>query len=312
MPKTIDIPVPDLAGRRALVTGASDGIGTHIAARLARAGAEVVMPVRDPAKGRAAAERVRERVPHARLDVRTLDLSSLASVAELADDLRREGRPLHVLVNNAGVMTPPTRRVGADGWELQLATNHLGHFALTVRLLPLLRAGRAHVTSQVSVAANRGAVRWDDIGWEHGYHPMKAYGSSKVALGLFAMELHRRSVREGWGVRSNLAHPGVSPTNLLSAQPLLGRPRDTTEVRLIRAYSRRGILVGTPETAALPAVHAATSPDAQGGRLYGPRGLGHLGGAPAEQALYARLRSAEDGRRVWELSERLAGVTVAA
>ncbi|MFP3713516.1 SDR family oxidoreductase [Puerhibacterium sp. TATVAM-FAB25] len=312
MPKTIDIPVPDLTGRRALVTGASDGIGTHVAARLARAGAEVVMPVRDPAKGQAAAERVRERVPHARLDVRALDLSSLASVAELADDLRREGRPLHVLVNNAGVMTPPNRRVSADGWELQLATNHLGHFALTVRLLPLLRAGRAHVTSQVSVAANRGAVRWDDIGWVDGYHPMKAYGSSKIALGLFAMELHRRSVREGWGVRSNLAHPGVSPTNLLSAQPLLGRPRDTAEVRLIRALSRRGILVGTPETAALPAVHAATSPDAQGGRLYGPRGLGHLGGAPAEQALYPPLRSAEDGRRVWELSERLAGVTVAA
>lgn len=312
MPKNIDVAVPDLTGRLALVTGASDGIGLHVAARLARAGAEVIMPVRTPAKGQAAAERIRRLVPDARLDVRELDLSSQASVARLADDLLREGRPLHVQVNNAGVMTPPTRQVTEDGWELQLATNHLGHFALTGRLLPLLRAGGAHVTSQVSVAANQNAVRWDDIGWERGYHPMRAYSSSKIALGLFATELHRRSVQEGWGVRSNLSHPGVSPTNLLAAQPQMGRPRDTAQVRLIRALSRRGVLLGTPQTAALPAVYAATSPDAEGGRLYGPRGLGHLGGAPGEQALYSRLRSAEDGRRVWELSERLVGLRVPA
>lgn len=312
MPKNIDIAVPDLTGRLALVTGASDGIGLEIAQRLARAGAEVIMPVRTPAKGRAAAERIREHVPGARLDVRALDLSSLASVAALADDLLREGRPLHVQVNNAGVMTPPTRQASADGFELQLATNHLGHFALTGRLLPLLRAGRAHVTSQVSVAADQHAVAWDDIGWERGYHPMRAYSSSKIALGLFAMELHRRSTQEGWGIRSNLSHPGVSPTNLLAAQPQMGRPRDTVQVRLIRALSRRGILVGTPQSAALPAVYAATSPEAHGGRLYGPRGLGHLGGAPAEQALYSRLRSPEDGRRIWELSERQVGVSVPA
>ena len=312
MPKAIDIPVPDLSGRLALVTGASDGIGFHIAARLAAAGAEVVMPVRNRAKGEAAAQRIRERVPHAELDVRALDLASLESVAGLADELLREGRPVGILVNNAGVMTPPTRRLTGEGFELQLATNHLGHFALTVRLLPLLRAGGAHVTTQVSIAANRNAVRWDDINWAQGYHPMKAYSSSKIAVGLFAMELHRRSAAAGWGIRSNLSHPGVSPTNLLAAQPQVGRPEDTVQVKVIRALSRRGILAGTAETAALPAVHAATSPDAEGGRLYGPDGFGHLGGAPAEQALYSRLRSPEDGRRLWELSERLVGVDVPA
>jgi NAD(P)-dependent dehydrogenase (short-subunit alcohol dehydrogenase family) len=307
MPKTVDIPVPDLKSKLALVTGASDGIGFHIALRLARAGAEVVMPVRDAVKGAAVAQRIRDLVPGARLDVRALDLASLTSVAGLADALVGEGRALHVLVNNAGVMTPPERRVTEDGFELQLATNHLGHFALTGGLLPLLRAGNASVTSQVSVAANRNALKWHDPNWERSYHPMKAYSSSKIAFGLFAMELHRRSAEAGWGVRSMLAHPGVSPTNLLAAQPRMGRPRDTTEVKLIRALSRRGILLGTPESAALPAVHAATSADAESGRFYGPKGFMHLGGAPAEQSLYSRLEAPEDGRRIWELSERLVG-----
>ena len=312
MPKAIDIPVPDLAGTLALVTGASDGIGFNIAARLARAGAEVIMPVRNQTKGQAAAQRIRERIPSAKLDVRALDLSSLESVAGLADELLREERPVNIQINNAGVMTPPTRQVTREGFELQLATNHLGHFALTARLLPLLRAGGARVTTQVSVAANQHAVRWDDINWEQGYHPMKAYSSSKIAVGLFAMELHRRSATEGWGIQSNLSHPGISPTNLLSAQPQMGRSKDTPQVKVIRALSRRGILVGTAESAALPAVYAATSPDAKGGHFYGPGGFQHLRGAPAEQTLYSRLRSPEDSRKLWDLSERLVGVDVPA
>jgi NAD(P)-dependent dehydrogenase (short-subunit alcohol dehydrogenase family) len=312
VPKAIDIPVPNLAGGLALVTGASDGIGFHIAARLARAGAEVIMPVRNQAKGEAAAQRIRERIPNAKLDIRALDLASLESVAGLTGEMLREGRPVNIQINNAGIMTPPNRQLTGEGFELQLATNHLGHFALTARLLPLLRAGGARVTSQVSVAANRNAVRWDDINWAQGYNPMKAYSSSKIAVGLFAMELHRRSATEGWGIRSNLSHPGVAATNLLSAQPQMGRPKDTPQVKLIRALSRRGILAGTAESAALPAVYAATSPDAKGGHFYGPGGFQHLRGAPTEQALYSRLRSPEDGRTLWELSERLVGVKVPA
>lgn len=311
MPKPIDIPVPDLRGRLAVVTGASDGVGLRIAERLARAGADVVIPVRNTTKGVDAAARIRLAVPDARIDVRAMDLSSLASVADAADGLLAEGRPVDLLVNNAGVMTPPTRQTSADGHELQFATNHLGHVALTLRLLPLLRAAGAHVTSQVSVAADERAVNWDDLDWRRRYHPMGAYSSSKIAFGLFAMEFHRRSTAEGWGVRSNLSHPGVTPTNLLAAHPEAGRATDTTALRLIRAMSRLGILVGTPESAALSAVYAATSPDAAGGRLYGPRGPLHLGGAPAEQTLYSRLRSEEDARRIWSISEELTGIRVA-
>jgi NAD(P)-dependent dehydrogenase (short-subunit alcohol dehydrogenase family) len=311
MPKAIDIPVPSLAGKLALVTGASDGIGFHIAARLARAGAEVLMPVRDQAEGQAAAQRIRERVPNAELDVRALDLASQASVAALADELLDDGRPLHIQINNAGGMTAPAHQLTQDGLELQFATNHLGHFALTCKLLPLLRAGAARVTTQVSVAANQHCVNWDDVNWEKGYDPQRSYSSSMIAVGLFAMELHRRSASGRWGIRSNLAHPGISPTNLLPAQPQPGRAEDTAEVKLIRALSCRGILVGTAESAALPAVYAATSPDAKGGHLYGPRGLLHLGGPPAEQALYSRLQGAQDSRRMWGLSEQLASVSFA-
>jgi NAD(P)-dependent dehydrogenase (short-subunit alcohol dehydrogenase family) len=309
MAKQLDIPVPDLDGQVALVTGASDGIGFHIAARLARAGAEVVMPVRNRDKGDAAAGRIRDAVPGARIEVRRLDLSSLASVQTFADELLGEGRPLDIQINNAGVMRPPTRQATEDGIELQLATNHLGHVALTLRLLPLLRAGRARITTQVSVAAARGAVNWDDINWERDYDAMKAYASSKVAVGLFGMDLHHRSTDGDWGIRSNLSHPGVSPTNLLSAQPGLGRPKDTMSVRVIRALSRLGV-AGTPASAALSAVHAATSPDASSGRLYGPGGLGHLSGPPAEQELYPSLRSPQDALRIRDLSEQLCGVTV--
>ena len=309
MPRqAVDITVPDLTGKLALVTGASDGIGFHIAARLARAGAEVLMPVRDPGKGEAAAERIRVQTPGAKLSVATLDLSSLDTVADLAEQLLRDGRPIDILINNAGVMTPPTRQVTRDGFELQFATNHLGHFALTARLLPLLREGAAHVTSQVSLSANQHGINWDDPNWEDGYTGFKSYSHSKIALGLFAMELHRRSTAEGWGIQSNLSHPGISPTNLLAAQPQMGRPRDTMAVRSIRAMSRLGILVGTPQSAALPAVYAATSPDAKGGLFYGPKGFNHLGGAPAEEPVYSRLANPEDGRRIWELSERLVGV----
>jgi NAD(P)-dependent dehydrogenase (short-subunit alcohol dehydrogenase family) len=311
MPRHIDLPLPDLTGRRALVTGGSDGIGLRIATRLAAAGAEVVLTVRDATKGEAAVERIRNSAPAA-VSVRRLDLSSLDSVAALTAELRQEGHPVHLLVNNAGVMTPPSRQLTVDGHELQFATNHLGHVALVAGLLPLLRAGGARVVSQISVAAARGAIRWDDLAGERSYDAMRAYSGSKIALGLFALELGRQSDEHGWGIRSVLSHPGVAPTSLLAARPELGRSLDTREVRLIRALSARGILVGTPETAALPALLAATDPDAVSGAFYGPRGPGHLGGAPARQRLYAPLRSADEARRVWDESLRLTGLTVAA
>ncbi|MFB6392107.1 SDR family oxidoreductase [Polymorphospora lycopeni] len=303
--KPIDITLPGLSGKRAVVTGASDGMGLGMAVRLAAAGAEVILPVRNPRKGEAAISTVRQAVPGAKVSLRSLDLSSLESVAALADALRGEGSPIHILINNAGVMRPPSRQTTADGFELQFGTNHLGHFALVARLLPLLRAGGARVTSQVSVAARRGRINWDDLNWERSYDGMRAYSQSKIAFGLFGLELDRRSRAHGWGITSNLSHPGVAPTSLLAARPELGRSQDTPAIRLIRAMSARGILAGTVETAKLPALMAATDPDAKPGVLYGPSGPGNLGGPPAEQRMYTPLRSSEEAQRVWQVSEQL-------
>lgn len=306
--RTPTLALPDLSGRRAVVTGGSDGIGLGIATRLAAAGAEVVLPVRNPTKGEAAIASIRADVPGAAVSLRELDLSSLASVAALGEALVRDGAPVHLLVNNAGVMTPPDRQTTVDGHELQLGTNHLGHVALVAHLMPLLVAGRARVTSQISVAANRGSINWDDIGWEQSYDGMKAYSQSKIAFGLFGLELDRRSRAAGWGITSNLSHPGIAPTSLLAARPEVGRTRDTAGVRMIRVLSRLGVLAGTVASAQLPALLAVTAPDA-GGLMFGPRGPGHLSGAPAQQELYSRLRSADDAARVWDLSQELAGVT---
>lgn len=305
--RPIDIAIPSLTGTRAVITGGSDGVGLRIAARLAAAGAEVVLPVRNPRKGEAAIAAIRENTPSAEVSLRELDLSSLESVAALGETLRSEGSPIHLLVNNAGVMTPPERQTTADGFELQFGTNHLGHFALVSQLLPLLRAGRARVTSQISIAANQGAIDWEDLNAERSYRGTRSYSQSKIAFGQFGLELDRRSRAHGWGITSNLSHPGIAPTGLLSARPELGRANDTQGVRIIRWMSARGIIVGTPETASLPALYAATSPDALAGRLYGPKGPGHLGGAPAEQKLYSRLRSEDEARRVWQVSEGLTG-----
>ncbi|MFI6946446.1 SDR family oxidoreductase [Streptomyces sp. NPDC050422] len=312
MPRqTSDIPLSDLSGKRAVVTGASDGIGLGVATRLAAAGAEVVLPVRNPDKGEEAVATIQREAPGAQVSLRTLDLSSLDSVAALGKTLLAEDRPIHLLVNNAGVMTPPDRQTTADGFELQFGTNHLGHFALVGHLLPLLRAGHARVTSQLSVAANRNGINWDDLNWERSYNGMHAYSQSKIAFGLFGLELHRRSEAGGWGITSNLSHPGIAPTNLLAARPEVGRAKDTLGVRVIRLLSARGIVVGTVRSAGLPALYAAASPDSRGGAFYGPGGPGNMGGPPAEQTLYNRLRGTEEAQRVWQVSEDFTGVRFA-
>ncbi len=307
MPRTpIHLTDPDLTGRRALVTGGSDGIGLRIAARLAATGADVLLPVRNRRKGDAAVAAIRRETPTATVELADLDLSSLESVAALGESLRTDGRPLHVLVANAGVMTPPTRQTTADGFELQFGTNHLGHLALVGHLMPLLTAGRARVVSQTSVAARSGGIHWQDLNWERRYDGMKAYAQSKIAAGLFALELDRRSRAGGWGITGAVAHPGVAPTSLLAARAEVGRAADTRGRRVIAAMSRRGLLVGTPDSAALPAVVAATS--APAGSFTGPGGLGHLGGAPAPQRLYRPLRDEAEAARLWTTSEELTGV----
>lgn len=302
----ITLDIPDLTGTLAVVTGASDGIGRVIATRLAAAGAEVVIPVRNAEKGERAAAGIRAEVTGASVSTRSLDLSSLDSVAAVVQQLTTDGRPINLLVNNAGVMTPPEHQTTKDGFELQWGTNHLGHVALTLGLLPLLRAGSARVTHQTSIAV-RGtstAINWDDLNWDRSYDGMKAYGQSKLAVGLFARELDARSRHEGWGVSSNLSHPGVSPTNLLAAQAGLGRDRETGGRRVVRLLSRLGI-AGTVESAALPALMAATHPGAQGDEFYGPTRV--VGGPPALQTPWEPLTRMTEAPRLWDESVRLVG-----
>jgi NAD(P)-dependent dehydrogenase (short-subunit alcohol dehydrogenase family) len=309
---TPDVAVPDLTGKLAVVTGASDGIGLGLAGRLARAGAEVIMPVRNAAKGAAAIEQIVASVPGARVATRELDLSSLTSVAAFAARLVEDGRPIDILVNNAGVMTPPTRQVTRDGFELQFGTNFLGHFALTAQLLPLLREGKARVTTQTSIAAASGGINWDDLQWEKKYQAGPAYTQSKIADLLFAIELDRRSNAGQWGVVSNAAHPGLTATNLLAAHPEMGRPKDTVAVRVGRRLARAGFLFRQVEGGLLPALCAAASPGAKGGVMYGPSGFMHLSGAPAEQATYKPGLSQDDATRIWQVAEQLVGVRIPA
>lgn len=306
--RSFDLAIPDLTGRRAVVTGASDGVGLEIASALAGAGAEVVMPVRNRRKGDAAAAKIRAQHAKAKLVLEDLDLSSLESVAALGDKLRAAGAPVHLLVNNAGVMTPPERQVTVDGFELQFGTNHLGHFALTGHLLPLLRAGKARVTSQTSVAARRGGINWEDLSWMRSYDGRRAYAQSKIACGLFGLELDRRSQDAGWDITSTISHPGVAPTNLLAARPEVGRADDTVDVRMIRWLSARRLVVGTVDTAKLPALMASTSSDAVGGGFYGPQWPGRVGGPPGPQGLWKPLRSSVDAGRLWDMSESMTGL----
>lgn len=308
MARKADIDVPNLRGTLAVVTGGSDGVGLGLAGRLAAAGADVVLPVRNAVKGQQAVDRILAETPDARVSLRRLDLSSLQSVADLAGELVAEERPIHILINNAGVMNPPERRTTADGSELQWGTNHLGHFALTAGLLPMLRSGGARVTTQTSISARTNAINWDDLNFERSYSAGKAYSQSKIANLMFGLELDRRSREAGWGITSNVAHPGVTATNLLAAQPHMGRANDTIAVRAIRFMSRWGIGTQTVDQGLLPALFAATHPDAEGGKLYGPQGFQQTTGAPTELQIYQPARDPADAIRLWEVSEQLVGV----
>ena len=300
-----DIDVPDLHGTLAVVTGGSDGLGLGIATRLARAGAEVILPVRNAAKGKAAAARIGGDV-----SLRTLDLSSLASVAALADQLNADGRPINLLVNNAGVMAPPVRQTTGDGYELQFQTNYLGHYALTARILPLLIAGRARVTTQTSVAALPGRIDFADLQGEK-YSAWRSYNQSKLATMLFALELDRRSRASGWGIASNLAHPGLTSTNLQAAGPNMGRSRRSPMAPIFKRMRALGWPVQTVDRGILPALYAATSPHAAGGEFYGPRGFVQLTGAPRRLRVYRSGRDEAVAARLWDVSAELADVTFA-
>src|SRR5271156_1711052 len=307
----LDEAVPDLSGRLAVVTGANSGLGFGLASRLARAGAEVIMAARNQVKGESAVETIRNGVAPAKVSVRTLDLASLDSVAALGDGLAAEGRPIDILINNAGIMTPPRRVTTTDGFELQFGSNYLGHFALTAHLLPLLRAaGTARVTSLSSLVNRLGRIRFEDLQSRDGYSPNRAYAQSKLAMLMFALELDCRSREYGWGIVSNAAHPGFTKTNLQITGPGHGTSGNSALERFYGFTFRfMPFAYQDVEHGILPALYAATSVQANGGDYYGPSGFGEIAGRAAEATIPKRARVATDNRRLWTVSEDLTGTT---
>jgi NAD(P)-dependent dehydrogenase (short-subunit alcohol dehydrogenase family) len=308
--QSLDTEVPNLSGKLAVVTGANSGLGFGLTTRLSAAGADVIMAIRNRAKGEAAIEQIRQKVPDAKLTIKNLDLASLASVKALGDELNAQGRPIDILINNAGIMQPPQRETTEDGFELQFGSNHLGHFALTGHLLPLLRsAGSARVTSLSSLAARFGGINFDDINSEKLYNPTGAYNQSKSATLMFALELDRRSRESGWGIMSNAAHPGLTLTNLQLSGPSHGRDNPTLMERFYRftrvvvPFAWQSIDMGI-----LPALYAATSPQAEGGGYYGPDGFYEMTGHTKRANVPERAKTPADQKRLWEISEQLTGV----
>ena len=295
--------IPDQRGKTVVVTGASSGIGLEATKTLASKGADVVLAVRNAAKGEAAVRRIREAVPGAKLQLLTLDLADLGSVREAAAAYREtRGERLDLLINNAGVMIPPYGKT-KDGFELQFGSNHLGHFALTGLLLPsLLAAGNgARVVTLTSIAARSGRIDFDNLDGSRGYGAMKFYSQSKFANLLFALELQRRLQASGASAISVACHPGISTTNLFSR----GSGKQTGWFMKMLL----GSVGHSAEMGALPTLYAATNPAIRGGELIGPSGRGARRGYPALD----RVGLAKDDRavaeRLWDVSERLTGVS---
>lgn len=293
--------ISSLSGRTAIVTG-TGGLGLEDVLALARAGADVIIAGRNQSKGAAAVSRVRQNVPGANVGFEALDLASLDSIVAFGERMRNSLGSLDFLINNAAVMAPPTRQVTSDGFELQLGTNYLGHFALTARLLPLLqKSDRPRVVSVSSVAARAGAIRFDDLQSEHNYKPMIAYGQSKLACLMFALELQRRSDAGGWGIQSVAAHPGISRTDLIP---------NGAGARSAQGLARRyfWFLFQPAAQGALPTLFAATSPQVQGGGYYGPDRLGETRGYPALAKIPPQALDTDSAARLWIESEWLTGM----
>ncbi|MBG0820128.1 SDR family NAD(P)-dependent oxidoreductase [Planomonospora sp. ID91781] len=297
--------IPDLTGRNAVVTGASEGVGFHTALELARHGARVVLASRDRGRGEAAAARIRAETGGGAAEWLALDLGDLASIDRFAAGLTAaRGGPerLDLLVNNAGVMALP-RQTTADGFERQFGVNHLGHFALTGLLLPeLLARPGARVVTVTSGLHRSGRMDFDDLMGERRYGKFSAYTQSKLANVLFALELHRRATAAGTDLVSAIAHPGVARTNLArTGDPLRG---------LLVTLAK---LPAQPAAAgALPQLYAAAAPGVGGGDFFGPDGFAERRGHPTKVRPAARALDRDAARRLWEASEELTGVRFSA
>jgi len=296
--------IPSQRGRVAVVTGANSGLGLVTSRELARAGATVVLGCRDATRGAAAVERIKQDVPDAAVDFQPLDLASLHAVADFAARVTSSYDHIDLLVNNAGVMAIP-RATTADGFEMQLGTNHLGHFALTLRLLDAMRdRPGSRVVTVSSTAHKTGRIDFDDLMSERSYRKWRAYGQSKLANLLFTFELQRRLAAAGAETISVAAHPGYAATNLQSVGP---RESGNRVMGLLMSFGNR-LFAQSDEDGALPSLYAATAPQARGGEYYGPSGFQESRGAPTRVDSTARSKDTEVAARLWQVSEQLTGL----
>jgi NAD(P)-dependent dehydrogenase (short-subunit alcohol dehydrogenase family) len=293
--------IQDQSGRTFIVTGANSGLGFETTRQLAAHGGRVVMAVRNERKGLEAVARIKAAQRDAGVDLRTLDLADLDSVRAFAAAIVTDKIAVDVLINNAGVMYPP-RRLTRQGFELQFATNHLGHFALTGLLFDTICHGRdSRVVTVSSLEHKGGSIHFDDLTGERSYSPRAFYQQSKFANVLFGLELDRRVRAAGIPVRSVLAHPGYSNTNLQRSGP-------TGLVKQLMKVSNR-FFAQSAERGALNELYAAVDPGAKSGRFYGSDGFGEMRGYPTEVQPIASTKNEETARRLWSLSEDLTGVT---
>lgn len=296
--------MPSQQGKLAIVTGATGGLGYETALALAQHGAEVILAARNVDKGRDALASIRAAVPNANLHFARVDLASLASVAEFSVSLLEQGRSIDLLVNNAGVMALPQRQETVDGFEMQLGVNYLSHYALTGRLLPLLRKAPApRVVNLSSLMHRSGKIHLDDLQLQRGYTPTRAYGQSKLAMLMFALELQRRSDAQGWRLLSNAAHPGYARTELIPNGP----GTDSFLSRL--SILLQPIMSQSAADGAWPTLQAATAPDAKPAGYYGPDGWFEMRGASTDAKVSARARDAAMGKRLWDMSAQLTGIS---
>lgn len=302
-----------LDGRTALITGSTGGLGFETACGLASLGASIILSGRSRDKGRAALLRLSERVPSAKARFELLDLASLASIADFAQSLRDKGQPLHMLANNAGIMGPAKRMITKDGFELQFGTNHLGHFALTGRLLPLLAAGNATIMTVASLAALKGDLPFGDLNARHSYSPMPRYRQSKLSNLLFANELNRRAKHAPWPIHSRAAHPGWAASDIVSNNAFLDQG-GTAAGRTIRKALRSvagpvfHAMGQSVEEGARPLLYALASPNASDGGYYGPTNSRERKGPPGEAAFPEKSQDEKLAERLWAVSEQMTGV----
>jgi NAD(P)-dependent dehydrogenase (short-subunit alcohol dehydrogenase family) len=298
--------MPSLKGKIAVVTGANSGLGLHTSIGLAQAGAEVVMACRSPDKAAAALEQVRAQAPGAKVEAMPLDLANLASVRAFAESFKAKYPRLDLLLNNAGVMAIPQAKT-RDGFEMQMGTNHLGHFALTGLLLDSLKAAPEPRVISVASQAHRWTIGMDldDPFFEHkSYKKWDAYGKSKLANLLFIFELNKRLQAAGVKVLAAAAHPGYSDTNLQYVAPQI----ENSALGKLMMKVGNAILAQPAAMGALPSLYAASMPDVNGGDYIGPDGFQQMRGYPTKVGSRSAARNPELQRRWWELSEQLTGI----